>query len=100
MTWATERQIAANHVIPLPAPARLGLVKATDHVIASCNSAVAAAAPLDPSEIAHLRGPVRAPAIRRAHVPRMPPQESVSRGLQRGVGTMRAHRVSDSPTTS
>jgi len=83
MTWATERQIAANQLIPLPTPARLGLIKATHHVIASCNSAVAAAAPLDLSEIAHVQGPVRAPTIRRAHVPTMPPQESVPRGLQR-----------------
>ena len=40
ITWATEREIAANQVIPRPAPARRGLIKATDHVIASCNSAV------------------------------------------------------------
>ena len=84
MTWATERQIAANQLIPLPTPARLGLIKATDHVIASCNRAVAAAAPLEPSESAEIRQPVRAPAIRRSHqVPKMPPQEPAPRGPQR-----------------
>jgi len=85
MTWATERQIAANQVIPLPAPARLGLIKATDRVIASCNSAVAAAATLDASESAHVREPVRARAIRCSHhhVPKMPQQEPAPRGLQR-----------------
>jgi len=85
MTWATERQIAANQVIPLPAPARLGLIKATDRVIASCNSAVAAAATLDASESAQVREPVRARAIRCSHhhVPKMPQQEPAPRGLQR-----------------
>src|SRR5215204_4986020 len=81
MTWATERQIAANQVIPLPTPARLGLIKATDHLIASCNSAVGAAAPLDASESAQAREPVRARAIRRSHhVPTMPRQEPAPRG--------------------
>jgi len=73
MRWATERQIATNQLIPLPVPARIGLIKATDHVIASCNSAVAAAALLDASESARVRRPVRALATRRAqHVPKMP----------------------------
>jgi hypothetical protein len=49
-TWASARQIATNQVIPLPLPARRGLVNLTSDVIASCNRAVAAAAPLDPSE--------------------------------------------------
>ena len=84
MTWATERQIAANELIPLPAPARLGLIKATDQVIASCNSTVAAAATLEPSDSAQVREPVRAPAIRRSHhVPTTPQQESAPRGPQR-----------------
>src|SRR5215203_5759412 len=85
-TWATERQIAINQVIPLPTPARLGLIKATDHLIASCGSAVAAAAPLDPSESAQaMRPAARAPATRRSHhhVPTMPQHESAPRGPQR-----------------
>src|SRR5215207_3135976 len=85
-TWATERQIATNQVIPLPTPARLGLIKATDHLIASCGSAVAAAAPLDPSESAQaMRPAARAPATRRSHhhVPTMPQHESAPRGPQR-----------------
>ena len=51
-TWASSRQIATNQVIPLPEPARRGLVNLTNDVIATCNRAVAAAAPLDPSESA------------------------------------------------
>jgi hypothetical protein len=50
MSWANPRQIATNEMIPLPLPARRGLVNLTSDVIASCNRAVAAAAPLDPSE--------------------------------------------------
>ena len=84
MTWATEQQIAANQLIPLPAPARLGLIKGTDHVIASCNSTIIAAAPLDPGESAQVREPVRTPAIRRSRqVPKMPQQEPAPRGPQR-----------------
>jgi len=84
MTWATERQIAANQLIPLPTPARLGLIKATDHVIASCNSAVAAAATLHASESAQVGQPLRAPTIRHSpHVPKMPRQEPAPRGPQR-----------------
>jgi hypothetical protein len=49
-TWASARQIATNQMIPLPLPARRGLVNLTTDVIASCNRSVAAAAPLDPSE--------------------------------------------------
>jgi hypothetical protein len=52
ITWASSRQIAANQLIPLPKPARRGLVNLTSDVIATCNQAVAAAAPLDPSESA------------------------------------------------
>src|SRR5215213_6667017 len=75
MTWATERQIAANQLIPLPTPARLGLIKATDHLIASCNSAVGAAATLDASESGQVRERVRAPAIRRTQqAPKMAQQ--------------------------
>jgi len=86
MTWATERQIAANQLIPLPAPARLGLIKSADHVIASCKSAVAAAASLNPGQSPQVTRPAaRAPATRRSHhqVPKMPQHERVPRGPQR-----------------
>jgi hypothetical protein len=44
VTWTTRRQIAANRVIPLPEPARRGLINLADEVIATTNRAVAAAA--------------------------------------------------------
>jgi hypothetical protein len=51
--WATAHQIATNQPIPLPEPARRGLVNLAEDVIASSNRAVAAAAPLssrDPAQ--------------------------------------------------
>jgi hypothetical protein len=57
-TWASARQIATNQVIPLPEPARRGLVNITGDVIATSNRAVAAAAPLDPSDCAPMKTPI------------------------------------------
>ena len=51
VTWTTRRQIAANQLIPLPEPARRGLINLADDVIATTNHAVAAAAQLDPSDV-------------------------------------------------
>jgi hypothetical protein len=51
--WATPHQVATNQPIPLPEPARRGLVNLAEDVIASSNRAVAAAAPLssrDPAQ--------------------------------------------------
>ena len=48
VTWTTRRQIAANRLIPLPEPARRGLINLADEVIATTNRAVAAAAQVDP----------------------------------------------------
>jgi hypothetical protein len=70
-TWANARQIATNQVIPLPEPARRGLVNLTNDVIAACNRAVAAAAPLDPSESAQLKRSGAPPALRRSGQSRM-----------------------------
>ena len=50
VTWTTRGQIAANQLIPLPEPARRGLINLADDVIATTNQAVAAAAQLDPSD--------------------------------------------------
>jgi hypothetical protein len=47
-TWTTPRQIAANQLIPLPEPARRGLINLADDVIATTNQAVAAAAQFHP----------------------------------------------------
>jgi hypothetical protein len=44
--WATPHQIATNQPIPLPEPARRGLVNLAEDVIASSNRAVATAAPI------------------------------------------------------
>jgi hypothetical protein len=57
-TWAGSRQIAMNQLIPLPEPARRGLVNLASVVIATCNRAVAAAASLDPSNCATIKTPV------------------------------------------
>jgi hypothetical protein len=51
VTWTTPRQIAANQLIPLPEPARRGLINLADDVIATTNHAVAAAAQLGPSDV-------------------------------------------------
>jgi hypothetical protein len=56
VTWTTRRQIATNQLIPLPEPARRGLINLADDVIATTNHAVAAAAQLDPSDV---RRPIR-----------------------------------------
>ena len=50
VTWTTPHQTAANQLIPLPEPARRGLINLADSVIASTNRAVAAAAQLDTSK--------------------------------------------------
>jgi hypothetical protein len=82
ITWATSRQIAANQ--PLPEPARRGLVNLTSDVIATCNQAVATAAPLDPSESAQPERSGPAPALRRSGQSRtMRPQERASEGPRR-----------------
>jgi hypothetical protein len=51
VTWTTPRQIAANQLIPLPEPARRGLINLADDVIATTNRAMAAAAQLDSGNV-------------------------------------------------
>jgi hypothetical protein len=51
VTWTTRRQIAANQLIPLPEPARRGLISLTNDVIATTNQAVATATQLDLSNV-------------------------------------------------
>jgi hypothetical protein len=48
--WVTPHQIAANQLIPLPEPARRGLINAATDVAEATNQAVAAAAHLRPTE--------------------------------------------------
>ena len=51
VTWTTRRQIAANQLIPLPEPARRGLISLTNDVIATTNQAFATATQLDLSNV-------------------------------------------------
>ena len=51
VTWTTRSEIAANQLVPLPQPARRGLINLADDVIATTNQAVAAAAQLHPSNV-------------------------------------------------
>jgi hypothetical protein len=71
-------------LIPLPEPARRGLGNLTNVVIAACNRAVAAAAPLDPCEPAQLKrsGPSRA-LCRSGQSRKMPQKEPAPRGRRR-----------------
>ncbi len=83
-TGACARQIATNQIIPLPEPARRGLVNLTNDVIATCNRAVAAAAPLDPSESVQPKRSGPPPALRRSSQSRtMPRQAPASEGPRR-----------------
>jgi hypothetical protein len=63
--WTTPRQVAANQLIPLPEPARRGLINLADDVIATTNHAVAAAAQLDPSDSVQRTKPRAEPAAGR-----------------------------------
>jgi hypothetical protein len=47
----TRRQLASNQLVPLPEPARRGLINLADDVLATTNQAVAAGAQLDPSDV-------------------------------------------------
>ena len=64
LTWATPKQIAANQVIPLPEPARRGLVDITDDVITAATHAVAVAGDLHRCD--------RPPPDRSGSAPRQP----------------------------
>jgi hypothetical protein len=82
--WATSRQIAANQLIQLPEPARRGLVNLTSDVIATCNQAVAAAAPLDPSESGRPKRSGAPPALQRSGQSRTAPRrEPAPKGPRR-----------------
>jgi hypothetical protein len=65
VTWTTPRQIAANQLIPLPEPARRGLINLADDVIAATNQAAAAAAQLHPSDAVQRTRPRAEPAAGR-----------------------------------
>jgi hypothetical protein len=66
VTWVTPRQITVNQVIPLPEPARRGLVNSAADVVAATNQAVAAGAHLNPTEHAPREGTDRPRPVGRA----------------------------------
>jgi hypothetical protein len=78
--WATPQQIAANQIIPLPEPARRGLVNAATDVAAATNQAVAAAAQLQRTEHAPAVGADRARRVGRAATEREIPVRHPNRG--------------------
>jgi hypothetical protein len=78
--WVTPDQLAANQVIPLPEPARRGLINAATDVAAATNQAVAAAAHLRPTEPAPRVGADRARRVGRAATEREIPVRRPNRG--------------------
>jgi hypothetical protein len=78
--WVTAHQIAANQIIPLPEPARRGLINAATDVAAATNQAVAAAAHLKPTEHAPAVGADRARRRARAASEREIPIHHPNRG--------------------
>jgi hypothetical protein len=82
--WVTPHQLAANQVIPLPEPARRGLINAATDVAAATNQAVAAAAHLRPTERALRVGADRARCVGQAATEReIPIQRKTRRGRPR-----------------
>jgi hypothetical protein len=64
LTWATPKQFATNQLIPLPEPARRGMIDSTDDVIIAATHAVAVAAELnarDRPRLDRARSPLREP---------------------------------------
>jgi hypothetical protein len=78
--WVTSDQLAANQVIPLPEPARRGLINAATDVAAAANQAVAAAAQLRPTEHAPRVGADGARRVGRAAREREIPVRNPNRG--------------------
>jgi hypothetical protein len=91
--WVTPQQIAANQLIPLPEPARRGLVNAATDVAAATNQAVAAAAHLRPTKPAPLAGGDGARRAGRAaterEIPSSIPTEEVDRDEPIHIGSQR-----------
>ena len=78
--WVTTQQLATNQVIPLPEPARRGLVNAATDVAAATNQAVAAAAHLSPAEQAPRERADRARRVGRVAREREIPVRHPNRG--------------------
>jgi hypothetical protein len=78
--WVTPHQIAADQVIPLPEPARRGLVNVATDVAAAINQAVATAAHLRPTEPAPRVEADGARRVGRAATEREIPVRHLNRG--------------------
>jgi hypothetical protein len=78
--WVTPQQIATNQVIPLPEPARRGLINAAADVAAATTQAVAVAAHLTPTEQALRAGADGARRVGRAAKEREIPVHDPKRG--------------------
>ena len=76
----TTEQLATNQVIPLPEPARRGLVNAATDVAVATNHAVAAAAHLQPTEHAPRAAADGARRVGRAATEREIPVRHPNRG--------------------
>jgi hypothetical protein len=76
----TPHQLAANQVIPLPEPARRGLINAATDVAAATNQAVATAAHLRPTEYAPQTGADRSRRSGRTATEREIPVHHPNRG--------------------
>ena len=74
VTWTTPRQLASNQLVPLPEPARRGLINLADDVLATTNQAVAAGAQLDPSDVTRSTR-----SGRRAHLGRSAESHQITR---------------------
>ena len=53
VTWTTRRQLASNQLVPVPEPARRGLINLADDVLATTNQVVAAGAQLEPQAMSY-----------------------------------------------
>jgi hypothetical protein len=78
--WVTPQQIATNQLIPLPEPARRGLVNAATDVAAATNQAVAAAAHLAPTKQSPRAGADGSRRVGRAATDREIPVHQPNRG--------------------
>src|SRR5215217_5231907 len=78
--WVTPQQLAANQVVPVPEPARRGLVNAATDVAAATNQAVAAAAHLSPAQQAPRERADRARRVGRVAREREIPVRHPNRG--------------------
>jgi hypothetical protein len=78
--WVTPHQLAANHVIAVPEPARRGLVNAATDVALATSQAVAVAAQLRPTEHALAVGADGARRVGRAAREREIPGRHPNRG--------------------